>query len=132
MAYTRLKLDHYDANMKILNRLAKLNDPLDYGNGISLAAAFAACENERTKYLAKNSILDQADEAGTEAILAAKNADELMTNLKNCIGIHKTKNSDEYVFAGGTRQSDVIAQQKETRENKKKGKDTGNEKDSPQ
>ena len=39
-----------------------------------------------------------------------------------CIGIHKTKNSDEYVFAGGTRQSDVIAQQKETRENKKKAK----------
>ena len=132
MAYTRLKLDHYDANMKILNRLAKLNDPFDYGNGISLAAAFAACEKEKQAYLVKNGLLDQADEAGSEAILAAKNVDELMANLKNSIGIHKTRDSDEYVFAGGTRQSDVIAQQKATREDKKKAKLEESKKDNPQ
>jgi hypothetical protein len=52
----------------------------------------------------------------------SKNADEILTKLRNSIKIRKGANSDEYVFAGGTRQSDILAQQKATREaNKKSG-----------
>lgn len=120
MAYTRLTLDHYDANMKILNLLAKLNLPFDFGNGISLANALAAQEEEKVEVLAKNVLFDQLDEASVKVTTKAKKADEIISKIRNSIKIHYGADSDEYVMAGGIRQSDIIAQQKATREENKR------------
>ena len=120
MAYTRLTLDHYEANMKTLSFLAKLNIPLDFGNGISLANALAAQEEEKVEVLAKNVLLDQLDEASAKVTTKAKKADEIMSKIRNSIKIHYGADSDEYVMAGGIRQSEIIAQQRATREENKR------------
>ena len=53
--------------------------------------------------------------------LAAEEA-SLDVSMRNMIGNDKKlgRNSDEYVAAGGTRQSDIIAQSQQTREENKK------------
>ena len=120
MAYTKLTLDHYDEVMTILNRLAKLNDPLIYGAKVSLAYAQLATEEIKTLTLAKNDLLEQADKLTVEITNALKKSEDALSALRTSIGIDKGKDSDEYVFAGGTRQSDIIAKGKATREEKKK------------
>ena len=127
MAYVKLSFDHYDSNMKIVNRLAKIDPTLDFGNGISLAAALTAAEKEKNAYTAKNAALDVADARGVEASAAAKEFDDILAQIKTLYGIIKGKESDEYVFAGGIRQSEVIEKQQakrkenqQTEEEKKK------------
>lgn len=123
MAYAKLTFDHYEANMKILNRLAKIDPTLDFGNGISLAAALAAGDKERKAYTAKNEALDVADAKGIEASAAAKEFDDILGRIKNLYGIIKGKESDEYVFAGGIRQSEVIEKQQTTRKENQKAEE---------
>jgi hypothetical protein len=120
MAYTKISLSHYDDNMLIVNRLAKVNSPFVYGENVSLDITRASCEEEKRLILLKHSLLDQADALGPQITAAAKKADDDVANLRNSIGIDKGRNSDEYVFAGGTRQSDIAEKSKTTRENKKK------------
>lgn len=120
MAYAKLTLDHYDATMKILNRLAKVDSTMDFGNGISLVTALAAAEKEKKAYISKNDALDVADLRGIEANAAAKELDDIMVRIKNLYGIIKGKDSDEYVFAGGIRQSEVIEKQQTTRKENQK------------
>lgn len=131
MAYTRLTLDHYDANMKILNFLAKLNIPLDFGNGITLANALAAQEEEKVEVLAKNVLFDKLDEAGVKIAAKTKKSDEMMYKIRNSIKIHYGSDSDEYAMAGGVRQSDIIAQQKATREENKRLEEEKKKKENP-
>jgi hypothetical protein len=52
MANQKASLDHYNANLKVLNLLAKVNDPFDYGSGISLKEAFAILEEENRAIIA--------------------------------------------------------------------------------
>lgn len=131
MAYTRLTLDRYDANVKTLNFLAKLNVPLDFGSGISLATALTAQEEEKAAILAKNALFDQLDNASLTVTAKSKKADEMMIKIRNLIKIHYGADSDEYVMAGGTRQSDIIAQQKATREENKRLEEEKKKKDIP-
>ena len=120
MAYTKSTLDHYDESMTIINRLAKLNDPMNYGSKVSLAYAQTTTEDIKTLTLAKNGFLEQADKLTVEIANAIKKSDDALSALRTSIGIDKGKDSDEYAFAGGIRQSDIIAKGKATREEKKK------------
>ena len=131
MAYTKLTLDHHEANMKKLNFLAKLNISLDFGNGISLANVIAAQEEEKVAVLAKNALFDALDEASLTVSSKSKKADESIAKLRNSIKIHFGADSDEYVMAGGVRQSDIIAQQKATREENKGVEEEKKKKDMP-
>jgi hypothetical protein len=123
MAYTKVSLDHYNDNIEIVNRLAKVNNTFVYGDNISLAITRAACEEENRLIQLKHDLLEQADAIGPQIIAAAKKADANMSNLRNSIGMQYGKDSDEYVFAGGIRKSDIIEKGKTTRQNNKKGSD---------
>lgn len=123
MAYKKVSLDHYDGNMEIVKRLAKVNNTFVYGENISLAIVRASCEEENRLIQLKHDLLDQASALGPQIAAAAKQADTNLSNLRNSIGMQFGRDSDEYVFAGGTRQSDIIEKGKATRQNKKKGSD---------
>ena len=124
MAYVKVSFDHYNDNMDIVNRLGKVNNAFVYGENISLAVSRAACEEENRLIKLKNDLLDQADAIGLQIPIAAKNADISLSNLRNSIGMQFGRNADEYVFAGGIRQVDIIEKSKMTREsNKKAGED---------
>jgi hypothetical protein len=119
MAYTKVSLKHYDDNMEIVNRLAKVNHAFVYGTHVSLAIAKASCEEENRLIKLKHDLLAQADELGAQILAAAKKADDDMSNLRTSIRIEFGSDSDEYVFAGGTRQTDIAEKSKATRQNKK-------------
>lgn len=125
MAYSKNSFTHYDDNMEIINRLAKLNNPFIYGKNISLAVARSSSEEEKRLIQLKNDLLDQADALSPQIIVAAKTADTDVSNLRNSIGMDDDfgKESDEYVFAGGIRPSDIVEKRKITQSNKKKGGD---------
>jgi hypothetical protein len=123
MAYLKLSLDHNKETQTILNRLAKLNNPFIFGDNVSLSAAILAAKEEEDAINEKNDLIDLLDAASIKANEKTKKSDEMLSALRTSIGVDKGRNSDEYVFAGGTRQSDVIAQQKATRESKKKAEE---------
>jgi hypothetical protein len=125
MAYSKNSFTHYDDNMEFINRLAKLNNPFIYGKNISLAVARASSEEEKRLIQLKHDLLDQADAVGLQITAAAKTADTDLANLRNSIGMDDDfgKESDEYVFAGGIRPSEIAEKRKITQSNKKKGGD---------
>jgi hypothetical protein len=90
MANQKASLDHYNANLKILNLLAKVNDPFDYGSGISLKEAFATLEEENRAIIAQNADYDKLELSSHLVSEKSKNADEILTKLRNSIKIHKS------------------------------------------
>jgi hypothetical protein len=120
MGYKKLNPERYNERKNIVDRLKRLNEPFAYGDDVSLATYEAAVERVKVTMEAKNAKLSEVDLATDAYNEACALEDQLLKALRNCIGGVKGRNSDEYVIAGGTRLSDILTQQQETRENKKK------------
>jgi hypothetical protein len=120
MAYTKLSLDRYNERKLIVDRLKRLNEPFSYTATVSLTAYEAIVEKLKVKADVKNAHLDASDLAGQEYAAICLEEEQMLIAFRAFIGADKGKSSDEFVFAGGARQSDVIAQQQQKREDKKK------------
>jgi hypothetical protein len=67
---------------------------------------------------AKNKHLEILTALTLEHNEALAKADRDLSNLRAFIGADKGKNSEEYVFAGGVRQSEALEQARQTRKQK--------------
>ena len=120
MAYVRVSLDHYNERKQIVVRLKRHQKTFIYSEEVSLDNYEKAVEAVKVAADAKNAALDVAD-AKTALYNAAVAVEEaLLIRLRGCISGGEGKNSDAYVDAGGTRQSEIIAAQHQAREDKKK------------
>jgi hypothetical protein len=115
MSYLKVDLKVYNDHKKRVTLLAKLHDPFAYSQETSLAHYEAAVESIRRTAEAKNAQVDLLNKATEDYNAAIAKAEKQLSNLRTLIGVDKGKNSDEYVFAGGVRQSEVIAQAQQTR-----------------
>ena len=123
MAYKKVSLDHYNERKQYVVRLKRHQNPFAYSEEVSLETYNKAVEAVKVTADAKNAALDVAD-AATAAYNAAVAAEEaLLIRLRSAIGGGEGKESDAFVDAGGTRQSEIIAAQQQTRENNKKAAD---------
>ena len=120
MAYAKLILDSYDEEVLKIQRLKRFNNPFVFANGISLAAFEEANEAVKQTIHAKNDQLAIVDKLTEEYQKAVDKRDKMLIALRGCIGSTSNKESDEFVTAGGTRQSEVIEKQQHTRGAKKK------------
>ena len=122
MAYVKIPDTAYKACKAKIERLMRFNNPFKYTEDISLGAYSDVVERLNIARTERNNAAATLD-AKTIAYnqLLAEEA-SLDASMRNMIGNDKKlgKNSDEYVAAGGTRQSDIIAQSQQTREENKK------------
>ena len=123
MAYVKLSLDTYFAEKLRIERLRRFGNKFEIATGISLDALEAANEEVRISVNEKNAALLIADAKGTNCLEKSGNYDKMLTAVRNGIGITHGTNSDEWVTAGGVRQSEVIDKQKKTREANKKAEE---------
>ena len=113
---------------KIVDRLNRHQKDFSYSTEVSLANYEKAVEAVRIAINEKNAALDVAD-AKTALYNAACAAEEaLLIRLRGGIAAGEGKNSDAYVDAGGTRQSDITAMQQQAREDKKRAADDASKK----
>ena len=123
MAYKKLSFDSYNEEALRIERLKRFGNPFQYANGINLAALQAANEEVNKAIKAKNAQLDIIDPLTEAYNIALDKRDKLLINFRGCIGSTIGKDSDEYVTAGGVRQSEVTEKQQQTREANKKAAD---------
>ena len=116
MAFKEQSLDLYEAEKDVVNRLAKYKDPFTYNADVSLAKLSDSAENIKTKATAKD-VAGRANEAAdNDYNKAIADHAALKKRMKAHVVADKGNNSDEYVILGGVRQSDLTAQQQQTRE----------------
>jgi hypothetical protein len=120
MAYKKLTFDRYNERKQIVDRLKRCDNPFAYTAEITLAEYDKAVEAVKMTTTEKNAALDVVSEKTLAHNAACEKEEKLLIALRACIGSDKGKNSDEFVFAGGTRQSDIVAQQQLAREEKRK------------
>ena len=115
MPYLKVDFKLYEEHKKRVTLLNKLQERFVYSNETSLAVYEAAVEAIKTAADAKNIQIDALNQATDDYNAAVAKAEKVIANLRTLIGVDKGKNSDEYVFAGGVRQSDSIALAQQTR-----------------
>jgi hypothetical protein len=115
MSYLKVDFKLYDEHKKRVILLRKLNNAFAYSKETSLASYDAAVEGVRIAAEAKNAQIEILNKATSDYNDAVVQMEKALANLRTLIGVDKGKDSDEFVFAGGTRQSDIIAQAQLTR-----------------
>ncbi|MBL7818247.1 MAG: hypothetical protein JNL70_24765 [Saprospiraceae bacterium] len=120
MAYKKVSTDNYEAAKLKIERLKRFNDPFAYTAAISLAAYEKTTNDYKVAIDAKNAGLVAIDELTIDLNAKAAAYEKAEADLRLFIGRDKGLESDEYVAAGGIRQSEIIAQQQKTREANKK------------
>ena len=122
MAIPKVEKTHCNKVQKTIERFSKISPPVVYDANTSLVLLDAANQKLDTAIDARNA----AAVALSNAIVAMNNADDDLTKVESSFllltGNRFTKDSDEYVWAGGTRQSEAIEKGKMTRLDKKKAK----------
>ena len=123
MAFNKVEPDYYNDRKHVVEQLKRFNDPFEFSKDVSLAAQEAAVEDIRLKDAAYNAAIDATEAARTARLAAVDKEKQVSTALRTCIAGVKGKNSDEYVAAGGKRQSEIEALQQQGRDSKKKAAD---------
>jgi hypothetical protein len=120
MAILQVEKTHYEKVQKTIERFGKISPPVVYDDNTSLALLTAA----NTKL---NDAIDARNAAAvvlSNSISAMNDADDELTKLESSFrlltGNRFGRESDEYVWAGGTRQSEGIEKAKLTRLEKQK------------
>ncbi|MBL7817935.1 MAG: hypothetical protein JNL70_23200 [Saprospiraceae bacterium] len=125
MAYVKIPDAYYKACKAKIERLMRFNNPFKYTEDISLAGYVDVVERLNMATIERNEAAANLDaKTITYNQLVAEEA-SFESSLRNMIGNDKKlgRNSDEYVAAGGVRQSDITAQAQQTREANKRDKD---------
>jgi hypothetical protein len=115
MSYLKVDFKAYDEHKKRVALLSKLNEKFVYSKETSLAAYQASVEELRLAAEAKNKQIEILNKVSDAYNAALAKADKNSADLRTLIGVDKGRNSDEYVFAGGVRKSDAVAQALKTR-----------------
>jgi hypothetical protein len=118
MPFLKINPKYFAEHQKRVTLLSKLNDPLIYSKEMSLAIYQSSVEALKATTDAKNKQLEILNALTLEHNAALAKADKDLSTLRAFIGADKGKNSEEYVFAGGIRQSDAIEQARQTRKQK--------------
>ena len=116
MAYTKVLSTRYDAEKDIVERLSKFKGEFNYNADTSLPLLAEAVEELGQARSKKNATLDLADADTIAYNAAADKVEKIKANMRMFVAADKSRNSDEYVILGGVRQSDLTAQQQQTRE----------------
>jgi hypothetical protein len=123
MAILKVEKTACDKVQKTIDRFSKIDAQLAYDSNTSLAHLVTAKNKLEGAIDARNAAATAFD----AAILAMNDADAELSKLVSSFliltGNRFTKDSDEYVWAGGTRQSEAIEKAKMTRLDKKKAKE---------
>ena len=120
MAYKKLTFERVEASKLVISRLKRFGLSFKYADAVSLEAFEAAVEAENRATAKKNAQLDLVDAATQEVNAASATTEKTLAALRVCIGAAEGRDSDAYVAAGGIRQSDIVAQQKATKEENRK------------
>ena len=128
MAYIKIPLTFYSECKTKIERLMRFNNPFKYTDDASLSAYSDVVERLRVATIERNEAAAGFDAKTIAYNQALEEEASSAAALRNMIGSDKKlgKNSDEYVAAGGTRQSDIIAQAQLTRETNKKAAEEQN------
>lgn len=115
MAYSKVSTAQYDEVTLMIERFQKLNKPFEFNENTSLAKLIAKTAAYKAAIDAKNATLEQADK--DTATLNEKDSEltKIRSSFKMQIGDLYGKDSDEYVWAGGVRQSEALEKAKATR-----------------
>jgi hypothetical protein len=115
MSYLKVDFKLYDEHKKRVILLRKLNNAFAYSKETSLASYEVAVEKVRMAAEAKNTQIEILNKTTSNYNDAVVQMEKALANLRTLIGVDKGKDSDEYVFAGGVRLSDALAQAQLTR-----------------
>ncbi|MBL7816987.1 MAG: hypothetical protein JNL70_18330 [Saprospiraceae bacterium] len=123
MAYTQVSTTQHDDIQLMIERFQKLNLPFEFNDKTSLAILIAKNKAYKASIEKKNATLEQADADTLD--LKEKEADvvKARSSFRTQIGELYGKDSDEYVWAGGVRQSESIEKAKATRMENSKDND---------
>jgi hypothetical protein len=123
MAIPKVEKTHCKKVQKTIERFNKISPPVVYDENTSLVLLDAANQKLSNAIDVRNA----AAVALSNAIIAMNEADDDLTKVESSFllltGNRFTKDSDEYVWAGGTRQSEAIEKAKTTRLDNKKAKE---------
>jgi hypothetical protein len=123
MAIPKVEKTHCKKVQKTIERFNKISPPVVYDANTSLVLLDAANQKLSNAIDVRNA----AAVALSNAIIAMNEADDDLTKVESSFllltGNRFTKDSDEYVWAGGTRQSEAIEKAKTTRLDNKKAKE---------
>lgn len=120
MAYTKVTFDAHKITDDRISRLKEFKNSFAFTEDVSLVKLEEANAEYKAAIEAKNAVLDLADEKTKICNAAASKVEALTSQLRTYVGLATKNESDAFVALGGTRQSDVIAKQQQTREEKKK------------
>lgn len=123
MVFNKVEPDYYDERKHVIEQLKRFNNPFEFSKEVSLAAQEAAVEDINAKKAAYNASIDVAEAARIAYFAAIEKEKQIAMALRTCLGGVKGKNSDEFVAAGGKRQSEIEALQQQGRDIKKKAAD---------
>ena len=129
MNFEEMDFERADAADLIIERLLRFNKPFNYSETVSLKYYQSTSEELRKATADFNSTLALLVTKFRTVKTAAKTEDVAQKALRRSIGGAESMNSDAYVAAGGTRQSDANAKQRATREEKRKIAETKKKED---
>lgn len=115
MAYSKVSTAQYDEVNLMIERFQKLNKPFEFNANTSLAKLVTTNNEYKAAIDTKNATLAQADE--DTLVLSEKDSAlaKMRISFRIQIGDLYGKDSDEYVWAGGVRQSEALEKAKATR-----------------
>ena len=120
MATPLVSKGHIDEVDLIIERFNKLSKPVVFNENTSLALLIARRNQAHAAIEDRNDKATQLD----ASIVVMNNSDKELSKIQSAfllqVGAVYGKNSDEYVWAGGVRQSEAIEKAKLTRQEKLK------------
>lgn len=120
MAILKVEKTACEKVQKTIERFSKISPPVVYDDNTSLAHLIAANNKLSNAIDARNAKAVEFDKAAIEVNDADDELSKLTSSFLLLTGNRFGKESDEYVWAGGTRQSESIQKAKATRlENQK-------------
>ena len=120
MAYPQVSTTHYDEVKLMIDRFSKINDPLVFNENTSLAIVTAKNEKLGVTVKAQNEAAANLDTCTESYWQSDDELTKAVSSFRIQVGERYGKESDEYVWAGGVRPSEVRAKAAMTREAKKK------------
>jgi N-acetylneuraminic acid mutarotase len=115
MAYSKVSTAQYDEINLMIERFQKLNKPFEFNENTSLAKLIAINAEYKAAIDAKNTSLEQVDKDTAKLNEKDSALTKIRSSFRMQIGDLYGKDSDEYVWAGGIRQSEALEKAKATR-----------------
>ena len=115
MAILQVEKGNCEKIQKTIDRFSKVSPPVVYDENTSLALLMAAKQKASDAIDARNAVAKAFDAAAIAMNEADAELSKMASSFMLLTGNRFTKDSDEYVWAGGTRQSESAEKAKMTR-----------------